>query len=94
MAQAGKKWDKQGIHSGPGGASCPGGRVVATVSLYGAPLGIYKLPIFSASIQFHRRNQDMYEKVAQLCGVLLLLFVLFSICYENKGPGLPWWSSG
>ena len=81
MTQVGKQWDKQRLHSGPGGPSCPGvgWEVVAGLSVYGAPLGIYKMPAFSASIQLHRRNQDMYEKVAKLCG--------FFICsgYENEG---------
>lgn len=54
------------MHSGFGRLLLHRGEVVAALPLYGAHLDIYTLLVFSASIQFHRRNQGTYKKVAKL----------------------------
>lgn len=53
------------------------GGVVASLSLYGALFDTYKLLVFSASIQFHKRNQGIYDKEEKFC------FVLFFILSEK-----------
>lgn len=53
------------------------GGVVASLSLYGAHFDMYNLLVFSASIQFHKRNQGIYNKEEKFC------FVLFFILSET-----------
>lgn len=59
---------------------------------------IYKLLEYAASVQFHKRNQGIYENVAVLvfrfegCFFIFYFYFSFSLKMKKQHPGILRWS--